>query len=284
MSKYKSLKAIFISTLTLGLCLGVGQANALDAAGSLSSYVDSPDVQNSYVNGTLMNFDNGCPLVWPGIGTTDVACISKTPDPYGGASTEASVPTTGGTTTNYAWVENFNMTLTLDQPSTYFGLWWSAGNEANYINFYSDDELLGSFSCATLVTALNSQAVSSTDGESHTTADYFGSPVSGNNSGEPYAYLHIFAAEGKTFNKVVLSEAGFEFDNVVVARGANTALTTLVHLDGPLQELLPTEQPTDDLANSGSSSSPWLLTSLALALIAAGVALRSALRRVKPLR
>jgi hypothetical protein len=132
-----------------------------------------------------------------------------------------------------------------------------------------------------LVTALNSQAVSSTDGESHTTADYFGSPVSGNNVGEPYAYLHIFAAEGKTFNKVVLSGAGFEFDNVVVARGVNTAVTTLVHLDGPMQEV---QQPTDDLANTGSSSSPWLLTSLALALIAAGVALRSALRRVKPLR
>lgn len=268
MLKHKTLRSLLVSTIALGICLGAGQANALESTGSLSSYVDAPDVQSSYVDGTLMNFNDGCPLVWPGIGTTDVACISKTPDQYGGASTEASSPTTGGTGTNYAWVENFNMTLTLDEPSTYFGLWWSAGNEANYIDFYDDDQLLGSFSCATLVNALNGQAVSSTNGESRPTSDYFGNPVAGNDVSEPYAYLHIFAGEGRTFNKVVISGAGFEFDNVVVAKGTNTAIQTLVHLDGPIQA---SEEPTEDLANTGASSDPWVLASLALGFVAAGV-------------
>lgn len=268
MLKHKTLRTLLISTIALGICLGAGQANALESTGSLSSYVDSPKVQNSYVDGTLMNFNDGCPLVWPGIGTTDVACVSKTPSQYGGASTEDSVPTTGGMGTNYAWVENFSLTLTLDEPSTYFGLWWSAGNDQNYIDFYDDDQLLGSFSCATLVTALNSQALDSEDGASHSTADYFGSPVTGDQNQEPYAYLHIFAGEGKTFNKVVLSGAGFEFDNVVVAKGTNTAIQTLVHLDGPIQA---SEEPTEDLANTGATSDPWVLASLALGFVAAGV-------------
>jgi hypothetical protein len=273
----KSLRVLFASTLTLGLCLGAGQAQAVNSAGSITSYVDAPSVQNSYVAGTLMNFDNlsgSCPLVWPGIGTTDLACIAKTPDAYGGASTELSVPTTGGTGTGYGWVENFKMTLTLDEPATYFGLWWSAGNEANYIDFYNDDELLGSFSCATLVAALTEQELATTNGASYATSEYFGSPVTGTANTEPYAYLHIFAGKGKTFNKIALSGAGFEFDNVVVGRGANSAAASLVHLEGDIEpvvvEPIDTQPRTPELANTGTNLDPWLISFFALALLSAG--------------
>lgn len=180
------------------------------------------------------------------------------------------------------------MTLTLDEPQTYFGLWWSAGNGSNYLNFYSDDQLVGSFSCDTIISALNSQTLSSGGGTQYTVQDYYGNPRDGSNAGEPYAYLHVFASSGKTFNKVVFSGDGFEFDNVTVAKGKNDTGVNLVHIDGPDPEPTPTPTPTPtvketvDLAETGGSDNSLPLSLFAFALISVGtVALRVAKAKTK---
>jgi hypothetical protein len=289
-NKSKIFKIAIPVILTLGFSMNASASNAEVDPGWISSYVDAPAVQASYVDGTVMNFNEGCPTLWPGIGTTDIPCVSSGVDTFGGATTEEAVPTRGGVGTSYATVTGMTMTLTLDEPQTYFGLWWSAGNGSNYLNFYSDDQLVGSFSCDTIIAALNSQTLSSGGGTQYTVQDYFGNPRDGSNGGEPYAYLHVFASSGKTFNKVVFSGDGFEFDNVTVAKGKNDTGVNLVHIDGPDPEptLTPTPTPTPtvtetvDLAETGGSDNSLPLTFFAFALISVGtVALRVSKSKTK---
>jgi hypothetical protein len=89
----------------------------------------------------------------------------------------------------------------------------------------SGDTLLANFSFSSLMDALEGAELDASDGTTHITEDYFGNPVSGLQSHEPYAYVHIFASEGVTFDRIVMSEdAGspgyFEFDNMTVGLAA----------------------------------------------------------------
>lgn len=276
MNKIKFIGLLAPVALVFTLTVSVSASHAEADPGWISSYVDAPAVQASYVAGTVMNFNEGCPTDWPGIGTTDIPCVATGVDTFGGATTELAVPTRGGVGTSYATVNGMTMTLTLNEPQTYFGLWWSAGNGANYLNFYSDDQLVGSFSCDTIISALTSQTLSSGGGTQYTVQDYYGNPRDGSNSGEPYAYLHVFASAGKTFNKVVFSGDGFEFDNVTVAKGENDTGINLVHIDGPDPEPTATPTPTPtvaetvDLAETGGSDNSLPLSIFALALISVG--------------
>lgn len=290
MKKSKALALTMLTALSMGLVgITTSASNAEDASGFLSSYVDAPAVQNSYIVGHSMTFDADCPLIWPGIGSTDVACTSTSPDTYGGASTDSSDPFRGGVGSRYATVwPGTPMTLTLDTPATYFGLWWSAGDGNNLLQFYSDDTLLGTFSFDTLMTALTSQSLNGDGGSVYTTADYFGNPVDSSNGGEPYAYLHVFAAGDKTFNKVVFTQiagGGFEFDNVTIASGTNKTAETLVHLEGPVSQPEPDPDPspspspspsetpeTTALADTGKSDNQNGLTALAGILLLLGSA------------
>jgi hypothetical protein len=286
MPKFTSKFALATVISVLLLTSGVSVSNADDSAGYLSSYVDAPAVQNSYVNGTLMNFDQGCPLEWPGIGTTDVACTPTTANVFGGASSELAAPVRGGEGTGFATVwPGSPMTLTLTEPATYLGLWWSAGDGTNLMQFYSGDTLVGTFSFDALMGALSNQNLDSTSGNQYTVADYFGNPVDGGDSGEPFAYLHVFAAAGKSFDKVVFTESGgggFEFDNLMIAKGTNETATTLVHVDGPVEVITPTPDPTISykpsptpskaaLAETGNSSNPWNLGLIASLMLILGV-------------
>lgn len=286
MAKITSKFALATAVSLLLLSSGVSVSNADDSAGWLTSYVDAPAVQNSYVNGTLMNFDQGCPLEWPGIGTTDVPCSATAANVYGGASSELAAPIRGGTGTGFATVwPGSPMALTLTEPATYLGLWWSAGDGTNLIQFYSGDTLVGTFSFDALMGALSNQNLDSTNGSQYSVADYFGNPVDGGDAGEPFAYLHVFAAAGKSFDKVVFTEnggGGFEFDNLMIAKGTNETSTTLVHVDGPVVVPTPTPVPTIShkpsptpdkaaLAETGNSSNPWSIGVLAALLITIGV-------------
>lgn len=274
MGKYRFVGFVIVSLATL-FTVGLGSApsQAEDVSGWMSSALDAPAVQASYIDGTSMNFNEGCPTIWPGIGTTDVPCNATGVDTYGGASTENPAPVRGGEGTSYATVNGFTMTLTLDEPQTYFGLWWSAGNGANYLDFYSGDLLIGSFSSTSVIEALTSQTLSSSGGASYTVQDYFGNPIDESNSGEAYAYLHVFATSGKTFDKVVFSGDGFEFDNVMVAKGTNTVDEDLVHLAGPVDDVTPdpTPTPTDKLAETGGSDNSIPIGIISLFFLAVGV-------------
>jgi len=104
---------------------------------------------------------------------------------------------------------NVNTTLTLNTPSAYFGMWWSAGDPNNYLNFYNGNTLVGEFNTAWL-----DQKVGSA---------YYGNPVPGSNqgkdSGEAFAFINFYAVNGATFDKIVMSNpgsSGFESDNWTV--------------------------------------------------------------------
>ncbi len=287
------LSAVAVLSLSLVASAGAASNAAVDASGWVSAYVDAPAVQNSYITGNWINFDSGCPLVWPGIGTTDVACTSTGPDGFGGASTQSILPTRGGNQTNYATVwPGSPMTLTLNQPATYFGLWWSAGDGNNLLQFYSGDTLVGTFSFESLMTALQSQTLQSdgNSGPTYATQDYFGNPASGADGGEPFAYLHVFASAGKTFDKVVVTQTnggGFEFDNVMVSFAQTASAGTLVHIAGPVEDVVVEDNtPTPpvvkpELASTGADGT-WYLLSLGISgmLLASGaIALITAKRR-----
>ncbi len=133
-------------------------------------------------------------------------------------------------------------TLTLSGSVNYFGMWWSAGDSGNRLDFYLGANLVASYSTATAFGILP--------------GTYYGNPNGGGDSGEPFAYLNFFGTSGTTFDSIHLVETStccqFESDNHSVAVGATP---------GNGLALNPTPEP----------ASVWLL--------AVGVASLEALRR-----
>jgi hypothetical protein len=97
-------------------------------------------------------------------------------------------------------------TLDFNNGKTYFGMWWSAGDVNNKLQFYDvGNNLLGSYVIGDIIPFLSPA--------------YFGNPNSGGNAGEPYVYLNFTTTGGDLIDKVVftnLNVAGFETDNHAV--------------------------------------------------------------------
>jgi hypothetical protein len=96
------------------------------------------------------------------------------------------------------------VTLTLDGPQSYFGMWWSAADENNTLRFYSGSTLLATYTTDSVFTGIP--------------GSYFGNPNNGGDAGEPFAYLNFNGSLGTTFTSVVFSNSGstgtgFESDN-----------------------------------------------------------------------
>ena len=165
---------------------------------------DTPGLHNSLMFGGS-----------PNVGTYGKSWIQGA-DQWGGA----------GGVGNYFNINNrypgapSSTTLTLNQPERYFGLWWSAGDPNNEMDFYSGNTLIEKFTTANLLNFINSQPASLRH-------QYFGNPNSqfkGKNAGEPYAFVNFFADPNNknvTFNKVVFinhgNTTGFESDNHTIA-------------------------------------------------------------------
>ena len=78
-------------------------------------------------------------------------------------------------------------TLTLNTPSSYFGLWWSAGDATNRLQFFNGSDLVADFTTATLLTVLPDT--------------YRGMPsgaFAGQNIGEKYAFFNVYGDPGTT--------------------------------------------------------------------------------------
>ena len=96
------------------------------------------------------------------------------------------------------------VTLALNGPQSYFGMWWSAADVNNTLQFYSGSNLLETFTTASVFANIP--------------GNYFGNPNGGGDSGEPFAYLNFNGSLGTTFTSVVFSNSGstgtgFESDN-----------------------------------------------------------------------
>ncbi|MEO0797144.1 MAG: hypothetical protein AAFX93_18475 [Verrucomicrobiota bacterium] len=138
---------------------------------------------------------------WAGVGTFDTLEIAN-PNVWGGA-----LDLTTGEASQFSWQRNKTIntsTLFLDTPSSYFGFWWSAGDYNNQLSFYSGDQLLSQYTTASMFGSLN------------LSSDYYGNPLTGGNTREPYAFINFYGDENTAWDRIELKQVaggGFESDN-----------------------------------------------------------------------
>ena len=127
---------------------------------------------------------------WGGTGTFSSVKVNP-PDQYGGANNS-----------NYAYSsDSTQTTLALSTRVSYFGIWWSAGDSGNILDFYSGATKIFTFTSSVL------------DGLS---TSYNGNPNSafrGQNSAQKYAYINFFVQSGEQIDKVIARGSNFESDN-----------------------------------------------------------------------
>ncbi|MCW3061840.1 MAG: hypothetical protein JWQ02_3661 [Capsulimonas sp.] len=193
------LRNLYLTGLT-ALCIGsISAANA-----EIVISVEAPGVTSTTVGGTITETFNGYdayskdPLVSP-IGTYTSGGVVNPYDQYGGAGETGKYLAVG------AQSGGLDVTLTLAHRDAYFGMWFCAGDNQNELSFYDGGTLLGTMNTAVVLAKIN---------ENHA---YFGKPVTGQDSGEPFAYLNFFGLSGTKFDKIVIHNdsfgTGFESDN-----------------------------------------------------------------------
>ena len=171
-----------------------------EGVGAFNSTLGNVNVETFDSINTGVNYN----VSWTGVGTFDALNI-KSADMYGGAPTVAS-PNGSRYAVEGLGVVN-TTTLTLNNSSSYFGLYWSAGDKANVLDFYSGNHLVAEFSTSSLMDKLASS--------------YYGNPItSGNNAGknpnEPYGFINFIGDATTSWDKIVFSNnggSGFEADN-----------------------------------------------------------------------
>lgn len=160
-----------------------------------------------------------------------------------GAQNNTETATVGGGVSNNTGFANTDSTgfeITFSTAVKYIGFWWAAGNTGNTVTLYSGSTTVASFDTTGIrnilgnVPASDSAYASATDSITATNGSiyrkkyYFGSPAGytsttptvRNSLGlydEPFAFVHAFAQNGQSFDRIKLSGAGFEFDNLTVS-------------------------------------------------------------------
>ena len=188
------------------------------------TYAEKPGAMiSSFINAATYDFNSlstGVHLnvAWTGVGTFDQLNILNA-DQYGGANnSKYSVQGVGSSVTKTI--------LNLNAPSNYFGLWWSAGDASNVLDFYSGANgtgtLVAEFTTGNLLKVLPKAY----DGNPNT------GTYSGKDASEPFSFLNFFATPGNAWASVVFrnsSGSGFEADNVSSRVAVYDATT-----DGPM--------------------------------------------------
>ena len=212
-SVMKLIKAALILGLTAVLTFST------EAGDMIMTYGDPGVTGSSVGNVSVFNFDSlslgvHSNVPWSGVGSFDALSIAAA-NLYGGAADAAypngspyAIQSTSGALGGVS-----RTTLTLSTPSSYFGMWWSAGDSANVWTFYSGGNQIAQFNVANVTSALP--------------AAYFGNPTPGPNHGadarEAFAFINFYGYAGTTFDRIVMSNpqgSGFEYDNVTVRVGA----------------------------------------------------------------
>jgi hypothetical protein len=201
-----------IASVLIPLLLAASQTQAASTYGMIVSTAEGVGAFNSTLTGTkVQTFDtllgHNTNVSWNGVGTFSELNVINA-DQYGGAPSAASP-----TGTPYA-VEGIGQvgetTLKLDKATSYFGLYWSAGDSANNMKFYSNGELVANFTTANLMNLLPQS--------------YYGNPIedgwaSGKNGGEPYGFINFIGDENTSWDTIVFGNthgSGFEADNYTV--------------------------------------------------------------------
>ena len=285
------MKKITFSLFAVGSLLALPISSAQAADYGVHVYMSAPQVQGSPLTSspTLETFDSyptgTCPTTLT-IGTMEGDCSVSAPGTYGGASSSAKTPFTGGTGTNYATTSGGDqvITITLNKPAKYLGLWWSAGSPSNTIQLFSEGTEVAFMTTAALIAKIDGPDVTSKNGlTTYTNSMYFGNPVNSLAPEEPFVYLDLYSVGGLLFDSIKLSGGGFEFDNIAVSDLNEPVDGSLVDVnfipalvDPPVEEVVPEEAV---LANTGSDV--LTLGGFALLLLALGsvVTMRSSTSR-----
>jgi uncharacterized protein with beta-barrel porin domain len=242
--------------LLLAICIGW---SAAAHAQPLTITIDAPGVQSATVpNSVVETFDKLQPSSRPqsnipfdASGTYNSATVTRA-DVFGGAGGTGNYLTTGSPTT-----------LMLNAPQRYFGMWWSAGDSNDTLQFYSGTRLLQTFTTADVINYINNLSAAQR-------AAYFGNPNSngngngrgngrgnggGNsNSGEPYAFINFFADPSMpsvTFDRIVFSGIGFESDNHTI----NGSYTVIVGMEVDPEPIDPVPGDVIEVGNGGGITS-----------------------------
>lgn len=227
-----------------------------------NEFLTSLSGTNTYDFNSLHNGLNK-DVSWEGVGSFDQLFVKKA-DAYGGAP-DAANPTGSKYSLQGAGTKVISSTLELATDSSYFGMWWSAGDARNVLSFYDGFDLVSRFTTSSLMTPLPD--------------NYDGNPINRKvNSSEPYAFINFFGDEKTSWNRIVLSNdgsSGFESDNYTTRVAAwdpakDGALPGVVVAEttGTTTKLLTTA----DLANTrwsldktsvakapGAPAPPWVL-------------------------
>ena len=194
------MKTAILATLLLSTALPA-------SADLIVTYAEKPDATlTSLAKTNLFTFDNlptgvDKNVSWKGVGSFDQLFIKST-DIYGGA-VDAGNPKGSQYSLQGAGTEVLSSTLTLDKSSSYFGMWWSAGDPSNKLEFYEGSKLVGSFTTASLMGLLPDT--------------YYGNPKDrGMDRGEAFGFINFFGDPKTAWDKIVLTNnnySGFESDN-----------------------------------------------------------------------
>ncbi|MCK9451768.1 MAG: LruC domain-containing protein [Bacteroidales bacterium] len=137
--------------------------------------------------------------------TTGVSYV-KADDQYGTGSPQYMSIKVGG-----------KVSLKFDEPQTYFGFAWPAGDGKNTIKIIRQGQVIGTFTTSDVINLIpntNNHKITAINGTQYFTKNYYGKPGTGQNTNEPYGFLHFMATPGMAFDAVELSMgAGGEFEN-----------------------------------------------------------------------
>ena len=187
-----------------GCCLGGGLLFAQAVHAQLTFTNENAGVQATTVPGvTTETFDS----LSTGAVTTYTDSIGTF---TGGSIHAADIFGAAGGTGNYYVIGSqsgtLSATLTLTTPEDYFGMWWSAGDSGNHLEFYDGATLIGSYDVGNALSGLPS--------------GYNGNPNNGGDSGEPFAYLDLTTSGATQITSIVFTNldlsSGFEMDNFSV--------------------------------------------------------------------
>ncbi|MEH1866976.1 MAG: hypothetical protein V7K69_18475 [Nostoc sp.] len=210
------IKSAIASSVVLSLATITRPATAASFSISIEDAGKQTANYSNLLSYNVQNFDgsttgySAAGLQWTGVGNyTNTLIVDK--DQYGGA----------GGTGKYFDVDtsrsgNKQTVSTLDltnNPQSYFGLWWSAGDANNVLEFYSKGSLVERITTADVVSYI---------AKLPNKTSYYGNPNSPTqNTGEPYAFINFYDVAG-TFDQVKFTNVGgtgFESDNHTVATG-----------------------------------------------------------------
>ena len=190
------------------MTFAAAQASAqIIVSDEIASSAESVGVFNSTLSGTSVENFSGMSagvynnVNWSGVGTVNQVSLVND-NQYGG------VP---GTSTYAVQSASSSLggvqytTISLNNQSSYFGMYWSAGDAANTLSFYNGNTLVGQFNTQSLMNKLP--------------AGYNGNPNPANlhqDSSEPFGFVNFSALNGTSWNKIVLADnhtSGFESDD-----------------------------------------------------------------------